>query len=201
MKKSNSRKNSFIFSKLIIDIDSTKISWTIDLYISIKWKTTKSSISSRRERTRCFCTTKLSFFFSKVLKHCTRRFCLINNRRKLNSRENKSSRIFFWREYNDWISWFSTKYSTKVFSISTWNLIFSFSKRFFKKRKNHTNTRSTKLTSSLKNENVTRFFRFNTFITSIDIEKNFANLEEIARTIITRERHCLVSTLNVLIKF
>ena len=201
MKKSNSRKNSFIFSKLIIDIDSTKVSWAIDSYISKEWKTTKSSISSRRESTRCFCTTKLSFFFSSVLKHWTRRRCLLNKRRKLNSRANRSSRISFWREYNDWISWFSTKYSTKVFSISTWNLIFSSSKRFLEKRKKSHKQRKTKLTNNLEDENITKFFQFDTFITSIDIKKNLANLEEIAKATTTREKHYLVSTLNMLIKF
>ena len=201
MKKSNSRKNSFIFSKFIIDIDSMKVSWAIDSYISIERKTTKSSISSRRESTRCSCTTKLFFFFSKVLKHWTRRRCLLNKRRRLNSRANRSSRISFWREYSDWIFWFSTKYSTRVFSISTWNLIFSFSRRFFEKRKKSHEQRKTKLTSSLEDENITKFFQFDTFITNIDIKKNFANLEEIAKATTTKERHCLVSTLNMLIKF
>ena len=197
---SNSRRNLFIFSKLIIDIDSTKVSWATCSYISIEWKTTKSSISSRRESTCCFCTTKLFFFFSKVLKHCTKRRCLINKRRRLNSRANKSSRISFWREYNDWISWFSIKYSTKVLSISTWNLTFSSSRRFFEKRENNTKQRRTKFINSFENENITKNFRFDTLITSIDIEKNFANLEEIARTTTTRKRHYLVSTLNMLIK-
>ena len=47
---------------------------------------------------------------------------------------------------------------------------------------------STKFTNSFKNENVTKFFQFDTFVTNIDIKKNFANFKEIARTTITKKK-------------